>query len=390
MNGKVKSKLIYLAVAAAVVFMSISFTGQDVSSREIIIGLGIDYRPEEKQYAVIAEVVSPSGGASQQVGTFSKTIYGKGETMETAFTDMYADTGMTPSLGQCQLLVLGGSLYLNTDVKHVVSYFSAYDAFKDSANVCVTQDDAEKLFQTQMPLSSSVSLAVTQLLNQGSSVGFTSHYLIDFIKRQIDGSKCSCANLIETVSQENKANKDDSNPDMPMCSYECQRIAVFKDFNYVAALDEQASRGYALLSDSTGQVFTVENQNAEKYQSKTTTIGVGAKNVSDSYQMESGALHAQYNLELGMKSVRTGQISKGGKIYPRTRPVISNDALEQAARQAKEDIETFLQAQQRYNVDVIGILGGFHRKYKKQWNEIKDSVSVSDINYDVSIDVYED
>ena len=225
----------YIRYAVAVVLLlvvALSFSGQDISSREIIVGVAVDYDNASKQYQICAEVVSPGGGQNQQTGTFSKFITGEGSTMEQAFTNMYSQTGMTPSLGQCQILALGKSLYTSVNLKNVLAYFVTYDSFKDNSNVCCIDGEAKQLIETQMPLSKSLSLTLAQLFaDKGETVGTISHTVNDFVKKQMEQKMCACANLVRFIAQPQPI--DEQNTVENQGSYDCQQQVVFKDFNYV-------------------------------------------------------------------------------------------------------------------------------------------------------------
>ena len=360
----------YIRYAVAVVLLlvvAISFSGQDISSREIIVGVGVDYDQASGSYQVCAEVVSPGGGQSQQTGTFSKFITGEGSTMEQAFTNMYSQTGMTPSLGQCQILALGKSLYTSINLKNVLAYFVTYDSFKDNSNVCCIDGEAKHLIETQMPLSKSLSLTLAQLFaDKGETVGTISHTVNDFVKKQMEQKKCACANLVSFIAQPQPV--QETNTVENQGSYDCQQQVVFKDFNYVATLDKQQSKGYTLLKQgSLGQVFVVSNSQADGYQPQITTVGIADKQIeTNCSRSEQGYV---YNIDIHalVRSVRTGQISKGGLLFPKSHPLLNEQILSQATSQLQDDVNAFLQAQQSYDVDVIDCYQHFYAKYKDKW-----------------------
>ena len=380
----------YIRYAVAVVLLlvvAISFSGQDISSREIIVGVGVDYDQASGSYQVCAEVVSPGGGQSQQTGTFSKFITGEGSTMEQAFTNMYSQTGMTPSLGQCQILALGKSLYTSVNLKNVLAYFVTYDSFKDNSNVCCIDGEAKHLIETQMPLSKSLSLTLAQLFaDKGETVGTISHTVNDFVKKQMEQKMCACANLVSFISQPQPV--QESNTTQSQGSYDCQRQVVFKDFNYVTTLDSQQSKGYTLLKNgSLGQVFVVSNHQADGYQPKITTVGIADKKIETTCkQSQDGYL---YNIDINVlvRSVRTGQISKGGLLFPKSQPLLNDEILSQAQQQAVQDINAFLRAQQTFDVDVIDCYQHFYAKYKDKWDA---ALPVQSINFHLSVTMRED
>lgn len=383
-----KNKYVRYAVAVALLLVvSLSFSGQDISSREIIVGVAVDYDQEHKLYQVCAEVVSPGGGQNQQTGTFSKFLEGKGSTMEQAFTNMYAQTGMTPSLGQCQILALGKSLYTSVNLKNVLAYFITYDSFKDNSNVCCIDGDAKQLIETQMPLSKSLSLTLTQLFaDKGETVGTISHTVNDFVKKQMEQTRCACANLISFIPQDQPI--VEQNVTENQGSYDCQRQVVFKDFAYVTTLNAQQSTGYTLLNKgSLGQIFIVSNSDASGYQPTITTVGIADKKVDGVCKYVDGKYCYDVSVDVLVRSVRTGQISKGGLLFPKSQPLLNEQILQQAKEQITEDVNDFLDMQKRYNVDVIGCYHNFYAKYKDKWDP---TLPVKDVAFFLNVTVAED
>ena len=383
-----KNKYVRYAVAVALLFVvSLSFSGQDISSREIIVGVAVDYDQEHKLYQVGAEVVSPGGGQNQQTGTFSKFLEGKGSTMEQAFTNMYAQTGMTPSLGQCQILALGKSLYTSVNLKNVLAYFITYDSFKDNSNVCCIDGDAKQLIETQMPLSKSLSLTLTQLFaDKGETVGTISHTVNDFVKKQMEQTRCACANLISFIPQDQPI--VEQNVTENQGSYDCQRQGVFKDFAYVTTLNAQQSTGYTLLNKgSLGQIFIVSNSDASGYQPTITTVGIADKKVDGVCKHVDGKYCYDVSVDVLVRSVRTGQISKGGLLFPKSQPLLNEQILQQAKQQITEDVNAFLDMQNKCNVDVIGCYQSFYAKYKDKWDP---TLPVKDVAFFLNVTVAED
>ncbi|MBR2974730.1 MAG: hypothetical protein IKC47_03195 [Clostridia bacterium] len=383
-----KSKYIRYAVAATlIVAVALTFSGQDISSREIIVGVGVDYDGANQLYQVCAEVVSPGGGQNQQTGTFSKFLTGTGATMEQAFTNMYSQTGMTPSLGQCQILALGKDLYTSVNLKNVLAYFVTYHSFKDNSNVCCVDGSAKQLLQTQMPLSHSLSLTLSQLFaDQGETIGTISHTVNDFVKKQMEQKKCACANLVSFLPQDQPTDSNSGNAQLGV--YDCQRQVVFKDFVYVTTLNRQQSNGYTLLKKgSLGQIFIVQKDDANGYQPKRTTVGIANKKVDTSCHSDDNGYTYQIQMDVLVRSVRTGQISKGGLLFPKSQPLLDQQVLNQAKQQVQQDVQALLDVQQQWDVDVIDCYQHFYVKYKDKWDS---TLPVKDIKFKLSLTLAED
>ncbi len=180
----------------------------------------------------------------------------------------------------------------------------------------------------------------------------------------------------------------DTNEAQQQGSYDCQRQVVFKDFTYVTTLDSQQSNGYTLLKKgSLGQIFIVDNDNASGYQPAITTVGIADKQVKTNCNQTPTGYTYNVSVDMLVRNVRTGQISKGGLLYPKSQSLLNSQILLQAQIQAQQDINAFLHAQQMHDIDVIGCYQHFYAKYKDKWDS---SIPVSNINFTVDVTVAED
>lgn len=110
-----------VVVVAVVALIATSFKGSEVLNRAIILGLGVD-SAENGGIELTAEVVAPGNG-TEQVGTFSKIVSVRGETINTAIQNIAEVTGKEASLGQCVVLVLGQQYCETVDFSDLTEYF---------------------------------------------------------------------------------------------------------------------------------------------------------------------------------------------------------------------------------------------------------------------------
>lgn len=169
-----KRTAIILAVGVALILLSSLFGGKDISSRSIVLGIGLDYDTDSEIYNITAEVVSPHENNETSNVQFSKLIEGSGPTPEEAVYDIFTRLGRIPSLGQCLIVLLGQDLYENIPVDSAVTFFSYLNSFKDSSLVCCVKGKAMDIMQNKLPVGKSFSFSLTELLGSSKKAGVIS------------------------------------------------------------------------------------------------------------------------------------------------------------------------------------------------------------------------
>ncbi len=378
-----KSLAILIAVGAVLIFLSASFTSNDISSRAIVLGLGIDY--SESTYTVTAEVLSPGGGQDQQVGTFSKVIQASGDTVPRALSNMYAETGRQISLGQCQLLILGQGLYTSDMVGDVLPYFTMSDEYKDSSSLCCSVGDASSLMMTQLPLSKSISFTLTELLKQSSIYASVPNITLSrFAQSGIALSYNSMCPLVQYVEQ---PVVDDDSASLEGI-YDCFEMVLFDNFNYVSTVDKYNSIGYTLLDDRiVGQVYSVYNDNPDSLASGLVGVYVTDKQVDISANSE-GDISIELNISL--QEMSDTDIDNGGTLHPQLSTNLTDSMLYSVQQQIIAQADCFLQLSRQLDVDIIGLFKCLELRHGVSWVEDNYDTPIADMNIVLTVTVVED
>lgn len=385
---RIKRIIIFLAVGLLFVFLSSNIIGQDISSRAIILGIGIDYDSETKEYIATTEIISPGGGSDQQVGTFSKIVEGRGDTIASALNDIYAQTGRKTSLGQCQILLLGESMYKQVDLNQCLPYFILSEAFKDSSSLCCTVGEANALMKTRLPFSDSISLTLVELLKDaGKLVAVPSTFLSKFMQSQLSITHAGVLNIIEYVENTDQASEQSDNSH-PQGTYRCGNVAVFKNNQYVVSLDSEQSLAYTILAtDCVGQLFAVQDDREEDfYPDKVCTV-LTQKNVDYKVTQDNSQLSVVVEVDTKVHNLLNGYQGKETPTHPRWTATLSPDMIEQTKTQIVDLLDKFFAVQKQYNFDVVNIYKVYELKYGKEWKELSNQVSFDEfqLSYQVSV-----
>lgn len=386
--SRVKRILILILVGALLLLLSTSIIGQDISARAIVLGVGIDWDEENQQYIATTEIVSPGGGSDQQVGTFSKIIEGKGVTVAYALNDIYAQTGRRTSLGQCQILLLGESLYKNTDLRQTLPYFIRSETFKDSASLCCTVGEANALMKTQLPFAGSISFTLVELLKDaGQLVAVPAITLNRFVQSQLILSRSGAINLIE-YKKSSDQQQDQSNSH-PQGTYKCGNVAVFRDNRYVTSLDENDSLAYTLIgTDCIGQLFPVTNQTDNPLEPPKICTVLTNKSIDLAVNDDNGQKQVTVVLKTKVHSLLNGYQGEEGIFHPKWTGNLTDDMLQQTKSQIISLLDGFFQKQNEYDFDIVNIHKVFEMKYGTQWGEQFGELPFEQftVSYDIKVE----
>lgn len=339
--SNIKRLAIILAVVGFAALVSASFTGSEVSQRSIIVGLGID--GAEGKILATAEVISPGNGG-EQVGTFSKTVTARGNSIAQAIKNIAEKTGKEASLGQCLLLVLGQEYFSSVKFDDVIEYFIKSDSFRESAVVCCCEGSAENLLNKGDALTQSVSLSlVNAMLDQAEKIGVSTGNLLKFARSQAELHKSGFLNYVKfTPSQ----NSDSQNPDEEQGYFVYKQAVVFRDYEYLCRLNEDEAKGFYLFEQSAVGESFVSDATEHKL-----TLNVNDKSVS--HKLQDGVIELSVKLSLNL--ARTDSADESGAFSYKEKNFIPDEALQDAKQQAYKLAQAFLDKQREYDFDLIDL-----------------------------------
>lgn len=339
-----------VVVVAVVALIATSFKGSEVLNRAIILGLGVD-SAENGGIELTAEVVAPGNG-TEQVGTFSKIVSVRGETINTAIQNIAEVTGKEASLGQCVVLVLGQQYCETVDFSDLTEYFIYHHSFKESAVICCCEGSAKELFNKGNALSQSMSQAIaTGLLDQAEKIAVFTNSLLQYARSQ---KELHCTGFLNRVSFVPSQNTDSQLPDKQMGFIGYRELCVFRANKYVATLNEQQVKGMSMfLPEVYGETFVSFEDTVAR------TVQVTAKDVKLEID-DKGGFNAE--ITLTVRYGRTDSEEVSGAITAKTDKEIPQKVLNDVQRQARYVAEIFLAAQTENDFDLLG----FHEAYRRK------------------------
>lgn len=341
---------IVLLVLAAIAVVAGSFKSSDVLDRAIILGIGVDY-DESGGVVMTVEVVSPGNGG-EQVGTFSKNVTVKGETVNVALQNVAEVTGKEASLGQCVVLVLGQEYAEKVDFSDLTEYFINHHSLKESAVICCSEGSAEELFNKGNALTQSMSIAIaTALLDEAEKIGVINNSLLKYARSQ---NELDCTGFLNRVSFVTSANTDSNLPDKEMGYISYREMCVFRANKYVTALSEQDVKGMSLfLPDVYGETFVSFEDTVMR------TVQVTNKDIKLQPDGKGGI---EAEIDITVRYGRTDSEAVSGPLTSKNDKEIPQKLLDDITKQAREIVEKYIATQIEYNFDLLE----FHEMYRQK------------------------
>lgn len=389
LNRMSKWAKIGLAVLAFAVLylLSTSFKVNDLRQKAIIIGLGIDYT-QETQFTVTAEIITASAG-DQPIG--SRLLEGNGENVSKAMQEIYKKTGLTPSLSQCSIIILGRDLSRTIDVNRMLSYFTLSDAFKDSVSVAISHEDAKSIFEVQTPTETFVAFALHTILQQSSEKTNTpSNDLQHFVEKQLTPSQCSYLSIVTFLPNETESNKNDPTNEKEGGLFMVDKIALYRKGFWVGELTSEQTRGFNFIHESKSfETFKLEEKDYKGMYGDHATVAILDKKVGLECKLENGLPSLEIGFKIKLKEMRTDFSGYLSKMSPKTNSEINNDMKLEVQGIITELVSAAVNASARQDCDFLEISNSFYRKFGQKWKEkMKDYPNVAkDIPIKIRVEI---
>ncbi len=370
--SSIKRIFVIVAVAIGIALMSASFISNDILNRSIIVGIGLDLS-SDNQLVLTAEVVSPGNG-SEEVGTFSKTVTATGQTISQAIQQVSQKTGKEASLGQCSLLILGESLYTQVDFSQVIDFFINSYNFKESSAICCAKGEARDFLNYSEALSQSVSLALVGMIqNQTATIGIPSNSLLEYARSQKELACNGFMNLIEFAPSQND---DEQNSNKIQGYFLYDKLVVFTKNKFDCILNENLTKGLALLTKEVdGEAFVVE-----KDKEKNTFI-ISEKRLDISAKQTD----VKISLTLSGRLARTDDFGANGVLTAQTEGELNKYIINGVQNQASELVVAFLHFCKEQNLDLINLKEIYRRKQGN--SQFVEQLQISNVNFSVNVEV---
>ena len=374
-NNKNKSRFLKAAAAllvcAVLLWLAGSYVESPLTDRAVVLGLGIDY---DGEYTVTAEVVAPGGDNEGGGSGQSKVLTGKGETLPLAIHDIYGTTGKNPSLGQTGIVLLGQGMK-DVNLSHALGFFVFSDAFKDGVTLAWCDGDAKDVFSTATPVDSMVSFGLQTIIQKsGKKTGVSANFMQNFIEDMTEPSGASYVTNVRFIKEEGENGGQKNGQRKEEGSYDCSAVSVFKNGSFVATLDDDQSRGFAMIFDEGAfDNFAVKGAETLLGGKDTVSVGIASKKVEKTYKMENGAPSVTYDVKVRLGRIKTDVSGNVVDFLPKTDDMIDDYIKNNVKEQISALIEAAVSASVSLDCDFMRVADGMYKALGGEWTEYMKS-----------------
>ncbi|MFZ5649785.1 MAG: Ger(x)C family spore germination protein [Bacillota bacterium] len=369
---------------------------REVERLGIVLATAVETAPEGK-IRIIVQNVDPSamkggvgggggGGVSGEAGKPYRNRSAEGDTIFDAVRDLSRQTPRQLFFAHNQVIIISEKLAQGRGIAEVMDFFERNPQIRRTTWVLVGKGDLTSLLDEPGRIERTPAQRIFGIISERA---LTSQYgvkrLGNFLEMmESEGSQPFTA-IIERKQNiarpdEQRATQQEGHTSEPHQNITMSGTAVFRRDKMVGQLDPKESRGLLWVR---GEV-------------KGGIIDISAPGGKRQVSLE--ILRSSTRLEPG---IRDGRISMTIKIKEESNLVETTAPLDLTKPETVERLEKLLagairgevesalaKAQQEYRADVFGFGEEIHRKYPRQWKEIKDTWS--DIFPGVEVEVQVD
>jgi spore germination protein KC len=339
-----------------------------MSELAIVLGAGVDRTPDNKvqltlqlaRPAAFAGGAESGGGASPEQN-ITWTISETGDTILEAERSLALKVGRNIYWAHGIILVLGEEA-AKAGVRNYIDFFMRDPMPRETTWVLVTKGKAKTILESHAELEKTSAQATGFILRNNEGIGVRlKDYAIALAARGTNPT-------LPLVELEQVGEVSGPGMDKPKQheGVSITGLGVFKDEYLVGWLDIQETRGLLWLRGDMGNyIITIPSPGQPDKMLSIDIVGVKTKVEP---QFDGGKI--SFDVNLSIKGELSEQQSTEDLSIPEKIVEIEEAMAEDAANKCLAALE---KAQGEYGSDIFGFGEAFHRKYKREYKELKYS-----------------
>ncbi|AEG60414.1 Ger(x)C family spore germination protein [Desulforamulus ruminis] len=375
-----KKRISFLILILVLVLLSGCWSRREISDLAIVLGAGVDLTPDKK-VRITLQLARPSafssgsetGGGSQLKQNIVWVVSAVGDTIFEAERKLALTVDRRLYWGHSIILVLGEEM-AKQGVRHVTNFFVRNPEPRETAWVFVTRGEAKRVLESHSELERTSAQSAGYLAR--NQVAF-SVILKDFIIDLASKATNPLAPVIEL--------KPEGEPQGPGLEEAPQHeelaitgTGVFKDEKLIGWLDLAETRGLLWLRGEIEKgTITIPSPGEPD---KLLSLNVVRAQTKVEPYYDGQTIHFKVSMTCEMNLLE--QQSKEELFNLEKIAALERKAEENIIAKSTGALE---KAQEVYGVDIFDFGEVFHRKYKKEWKEMKDHWDEEFVNSEVSI-----
>lgn len=365
--------------------LSSCWSRRELNEMAIVVGAGVDVGQKEK-IRLTLQIANPAafaGGATEGGGgqsSASWTVWSEGETVMDAERLLAQKVPRGIYWGHSSLLVIGEEV-ARRDITLVTDFFQRDRAPRETAWLTVAKGKAEDILKTHSELSKTSAQAAGFLNHLKTGYSIQVRELPELIAEKGVQPVVTAVAIEKTSLAPEKGDKTEPSNQIALSG-----VGVFKNEKLIGWMDSGETRGILWLKNM--PLIGIINVSSPEEPDKKISISIRGNKTQIIPQYDG------QNLSFLVKIKAQGDlVEQEGKEVISTPEKIK--ALEgQMAKAIEDKIKISVdKAQNEFKVDIFGFGNAFHRKYKREWQELKyrwdEEFSRADIRFDVETNIRE-
>jgi len=356
---------------------------REMNELAIVLGAGVDRTPDNKVQLTL-QLARPAaftggteggGGGSQLKQNIVWVVSETGDTIFDAERNMALKVSRRIYWGHDVILVIGEEM-AREGVRNVTNFFMRNPQPRETIWVLVTKGEAKLLLESHSELEKSSAQSVGFLSR--NKAGF-SVMMKDFVMALASRGTNPAAPRVEVQKL--------GQPQGPGMEEKLQHeevgitgTGVFKDDRLVGWLDTSETRGLLWLRGEVKRGIITIPSPGQPDKMISLSIIRGNTRVDPVYDGET----IRFNVTMSFEGDLLEQQSIEDLTTPEKVEAIEMEAAEDVYRKCTDALK---KAQGEYGTDVFNFGEAFHRKYKKDWKELKEHWNEEFVNAEVNIAV---
>ncbi len=376
----IKIILLGLLVPGILMTQQACWDQREVERLGIIMATGVDIAPGGK-VRIIVQNVNPAamgkgatgggGGGFLGAGKPYRNLSIEGDTIFEAIRQLSRESPRQLFFAHNQVIILSEELARERGVKEVMDFFERNPQMRRTTWLLVSKDKVSELLDTAGRLEAAPSQRIFSIINERDR---TSAYAIrmvgNFLELMESESTQPFTAVIEDVP--NPARPSDPRHNIisegqtpePHENLIINGTAVFRRDKMVGWLNDKESRGLLWVrGEVKGGIIEIPARKGEK-------LSVSLEILRSKTKLEPEIRDGQIYIKVSVQE--ESNLGETMEMLDLTKPEVIKKLETLQSEAIRNEIESALvKAQQDYRVDVFGFGEAVHRKYPREWKEMK-------------------
>lgn len=371
----VRRGLIFLLLVFNLFFASGCWDRNEPEDLGIVSGLGIEQGSAGKIRITIqtlntSALARTGGGRGVEFEKAYRNTSVEGDTIVEALNNLITLTATKRFLSHTDLIIISEDLARERGVQDILDFLERDPQLRLDAWFVIGRGRIANLFEVPGRLTSSPSQRISDIIKfHNDSLSYAPLKVAEFIRVLESPISNPYTAVVEIQPNTSVATGKgygilDGNVPEPLYNVALNGTAVFKENRMVGWLDQYESKGLLWLKGEAKQ-GTITFTAPGKEPKKATTVIAQAKS-----KLEPEIRDEQIIMTLKIK-VKTALNDNQARIRPEQSADLSSAEAAQG-EEIKREIQAALdKAQAEYGVDLFGFGEAVHRKYPREWKEMK-------------------